>query len=137
MQNPTELFDNNEKLKEFKVALERERYIASSFIGALVSAAYAYKVRCDTQLTFSALTNCTFIYNYRRKRHLWISSRSNPSLAPLCLYQNLSYLKMFFGVDIDIGVFKEIYSGINTLCVEQTMHQIRMLTNMEIDYAYF
>jgi len=137
MQTPVELFDNSEKLKEFKEALEREGYIANLLTGALVLAAILYKNKGCPREIFTLLTKYTFVYNFHKKKHIWISTRSSPSCSILCLYMNMKYIKEFFGIDIGIGFFKKTHEEINTQCVEQTMSQLRVITNMQWQCDYF
>ena len=136
MQIPEQPFlENNEKLKEFAETLRREyrreHYITSIFTNFLIGGFSAYKAEVDPSHIYEMLTKCTFVYNFRKRRHMWINVGREPHFKHLCLYQNLTYLKVFFGADIDINIFKGIDNKINTLCIEDVIKQLQTMTNME------
>jgi len=94
-------YQKNDGFKDFVTHLQDGGYITDGF---------EYVIKCvadtirsgsnyDTLNLFSLLTKYTFIYNFYYQRWTWFCPKDkNKSEILVCLYQNIIFLKTYYGI---------------------------------------
>lgn len=94
-------FQKDDGFKDFVAHLQGDGYMTDGFESVIKCAADTIRSgsNYDALILFSLLTKFTFIYNFYYQRWVWFCpNNENKSENLVCLYQNITFLKTYYGI---------------------------------------